>query len=110
MATFWPEGLCSAELETSGAIVHRYWKNIPHNTVSALSNYILDIILIRYIERDLPRAAGLALNHVGGILIYSVKIGWPNVAVPLSATDRGTEVVLMDLGQCGDKVSLSART
>lgn len=32
-------------------------ENIPYNTISALANNILDIVLIRDIERDLARPA-----------------------------------------------------
>lgn len=60
IATFWPEGLWSAELlsiSTSRPIALLSYSGLPHNTVGTLSNDILDIILIRDIEGDLSRPA-----------------------------------------------------
>jgi hypothetical protein len=59
MATFWPDGLCRAELAmVSGAMTGGIQDshNSPDDTVGALAYHILDIILFRHIEGDLPGA------------------------------------------------------
>ena len=61
MATFWPEGLCMAELATrksecqqmrappsQGSSAHS-----PYDPVSTLTDYILDIVLLADVEGDL---------------------------------------------------------
>lgn len=43
---------------------------LPDNTISSLSDHILNIILIRYIERDLSRPSMggiLTLSHGGSV-------------------------------------------
>lgn len=48
IATFWPEGLCSAELSDSKyPRYHDQWHfHLPDDTVRALSYYVLDVILL----------------------------------------------------------------
>ena len=55
MATFWPEGLCNAELlnvSITGLGHGKYLETmgIPYNAVCALSYDILDVVLIGDIE------------------------------------------------------------
>lgn len=60
IATFWPEGLWSAELlsiSTSYPIALLSYSGLPHNAVGTLSNHILNIILVGDIEGDLSRPA-----------------------------------------------------
>lgn len=70
MATFWPDGLCSAELDNVSNILRFLALVLPDNTISSLSNHILNVILIRHIERDLPRPSMggiLTLSHGGSV-------------------------------------------
>ena len=60
IATFWPEGLWSAELPTVSKLYPRSlssYGDVPYNAVGTLSNDILNVILIRDIEGDLSRPA-----------------------------------------------------
>lgn len=60
IATFWPEGLWSAELLTISMCFPRlpsYYSGSPDDTIGTLSNDILNIVLIGDIERDLSRPA-----------------------------------------------------
>lgn len=55
--------------------------HLPNNSVSAFANDILDIILIRDIERDLPGTSGLRslsclLSH-GVVYRMIVRVGFP---------------------------------
>ena len=55
IATFWPDGLCSAELCVISILVG--WESgahLPHHTIRPFSHYILDIILLANIERYFP--------------------------------------------------------
>lgn len=74
MATFWPEGLCSAELYHGKGLRQRVSKcqiggcSLPDYSICALSDYILDIVLLRHIERDLPGAvAPCGARHCSGL-------------------------------------------
>jgi hypothetical protein len=68
MATFWPDGLCSAEL----SLYQRWcphgdpWWCSPYYAVCAFADYILDVVLLRYVEGYLPRAAASCWRHVCG--------------------------------------------
>ena len=69
MATFWPEGLCSAELFlVSRCGAGRASFDVPDDTVCALSNDVLDVILLRDVERDFPGATAPSrcARHGGG--------------------------------------------
>ena len=77
MATFWPEGLWRAELETNkvrrqaskDVVPEKQYEYLPNHAISTLSYHILDLILIRDIEGDLPRIALLlAARHLVGTL------------------------------------------
>lgn len=60
IATFWPEGLWSAELLSLSTCCPRAFSpygGLPHNAVGTLSHDILNVILIRDIEGDLSRPA-----------------------------------------------------
>ena len=82
IATFCPDGLWSAELPrcqrvktTAGCAVC----NLPDNAVSALTNYILNVVLFGYIEGDLPGATAPSrrARHVDGfvgVLDVSVRV------------------------------------
>lgn len=71
MATFWPEGLCSAELSIiSSRSDSAFLENhSPDDAICALSHDILDVVLLRHVERDLSRApagcSGLARHGEG---------------------------------------------
>jgi hypothetical protein len=69
MATFWLEGLCSAELESiSEAHKRIHQANLPNDSIGSFSDDILNVVLVRHIERDLsrPSAGGvLTLSHCG---------------------------------------------
>jgi hypothetical protein len=67
MATFWPDGLWSAELShVNSCLADTDRPNLPNNTVCALSYDILDVVLLRHIEGNLPRATAPRWWHVGG--------------------------------------------
>jgi hypothetical protein len=69
MATFWPDGLCSAELFlVSGCGAGSASFHVPDDTVCALSDDVLDVILLRDVERDFPRATAPSrcARHGGG--------------------------------------------
>jgi hypothetical protein len=64
IATFWPEGLCRAELPSKLSLaVRTYYEttqkltsednDLPDNTICTFANDILNVILLRDIERDL---------------------------------------------------------
>ena len=61
MATFWPEGLWTAELyEVSmsfGGDIKRPMPNVPNDTIGALANDILNIVLLTDIEGNLAGPA-----------------------------------------------------
>ena len=60
IATFWPEGLWSAELLNISTCYPRsllLYGDLPYNAVGTLSNDILNVILIRDVEGDLSRPA-----------------------------------------------------
>lgn len=66
IATFWPEGLCNAELSMSAVnLTYTGGHQLPDDAVCALANNILDIVLIGDIEGDLSRASlgVLTLSH-----------------------------------------------
>jgi sarcosine oxidase delta subunit len=44
--------------------------NPPNNTVCALSDNILNIVLLRDVERDLSRASAPRWWHVGGCCVW----------------------------------------
>lgn len=52
IATFWPEGLCRAELLPLSVQAARCLEdhNLPNDTVGTFTNDILDVVLVRYIE------------------------------------------------------------
>ena len=68
MATFWPEGLWIAELKTVSGAPENSGYGLPDDTVRALANHILNLILVGYIERDLSRSSlgRILLAHVVG--------------------------------------------
>jgi len=71
MATFWPDGLCSAELflgqRLLGSRIDEGMRvNLPDDSVGAFADYILDVVLFRDIEGNLPRAATSCGRHVCG--------------------------------------------
>jgi len=54
MATFCPEGLCRAELESVRQVMGTYCRiDLPNDAVSAFADDILNVVLIRNIERNL---------------------------------------------------------
>lgn len=60
MATFWPEGLCNAELQRPSvslpsAIHCGRYEYTPNHSVRSFPNHILNIILIRNVEGYLSR-------------------------------------------------------
>lgn len=60
IATFWPDGLWSAELLNVSTCCLKSllsYGGLPYNAIGTLPNDILDVILIRDIERDLSRPA-----------------------------------------------------
>lgn len=65
IATFWPEGLWIAELRRVRQAAGRESNRLPDDTVGAFSDDILDLILIRNIERDLSGSSrwGALLSH-----------------------------------------------
>lgn len=84
MATFCPDGLCIAELGRGEEKRVSNWvvvppvargslglylclRDSPDNTVSALANDILNVVLLAYIEGDLAgagRIGGLSSRHL----------------------------------------------
>jgi hypothetical protein len=69
MATFWPDGLCSAELFlVSGCGAGSTSFHVPDDSVCALSDDVLDVILLRDVERDFPGATAPSrcAGHGGG--------------------------------------------
>jgi len=81
IATFCPEGLCKAELETPFrqppilSILAESFSllNSPNNTISSFSYHVLYIILLRNIERDLARTCGIRRSrHCAGCRPSSV--------------------------------------
>lgn len=60
IATFWPEGLWSAELlciSTYCPIWLSLYGGLPYNAVGTLSNHVLNVILVRDVEGDLSGPA-----------------------------------------------------
>lgn len=68
MATFWPDGLCRAELADSirGSTYLTFYNfDIPDDSVCTLPNDVLYLILIRNVEADLPRGRTVSGHLVG---------------------------------------------
>ena len=59
MATFWPDGLCKAELYVVRDCRNTELVDLPDNAVCALADDILDVILVRHVEGDFPRSTSL---------------------------------------------------
>lgn len=65
IATFWPEGLWIAELSVVRRVAKESRHHLPYDTVSTLTDNILDFILIGNVEGDLPGSSrwGALLSH-----------------------------------------------
>jgi hypothetical protein len=116
MATFCPEGLWRAELKITQSVNTKWFfipdnaqKHIPNNAICTFSNNIQNLILVAYVEADLPRS--MSLGHASTKFADVLKLLRLSKQQVFTKYSKGEQTSLCGflVSYCNDKIATGIR-